>query len=109
MVFFGGVGVLKPELEKWKLILPVKAIRDEGASHRYLEPSTYVYPDSTLLKSLEASLEETGEEYVKGAVWTTDAPFRETFEKRSLFLGYGAVCVDMETYSRTVLHRRFDS
>jgi len=29
-------------------------------------------------------------------VWTTDAPYRETFHKRDFFLKRGAICVDME-------------
>jgi len=96
VILFGGVGSLKPEIERWTLIVPDKAIRDEGTSYHYSKPSTYSYPSSLLLKVVEEVLEEEGVKYVKGAVWTTDAPYRETIEKRREFMKLGAVCVDME-------------
>ena len=34
--------------------------------------------------------------FLEGAVWTTDAPFRETAKKRRSFMNGGAICVDME-------------
>lgn len=95
-IFFGGVGALKPELHRWKIILPTKAIRDEGTSYHYQFPSIFSYPSSPLLKLLEDVLEKNEEDYVKGVVWTTDSPYRETIEKRRCFLKLGAICVDME-------------
>jgi len=95
-IFFGGVGVLKPEIRRWQIVLPEKAIRDEGTSYHYQEPSMFAYPSRGLLQALEKALKAMGVNYVRGAVWTTDAPYRETRLKRELFMGLGAICVDME-------------
>ena len=38
----GGAGCLTPGLELGRIILPVSAVRDEGASYHYLEPSREV-------------------------------------------------------------------
>ena len=95
-ILIGGVGSLKPEIERWRLIVPVRAIRDEGTSYHYAIPSTYSYPSSLMLKMIEDTLKEEGVEYLKGTVWTTDAPYRETIEKRREFMRLGAICVDME-------------
>jgi len=95
-ILFGGVGSLKPDIKRWTLIVPDKAIRDEGTSYHYNRPSLYSYPSPLLLRILEKVLKDEGTEYIKGAVWTTDAPYRETIEKRREFMRLGAVCVDME-------------
>ena len=95
-IFLGGVGVLKPDIRRWQVILPDRAIRDEGTSYHYQEPSVFAHPSKRLLRALERALISMGVPYVRGAVWTTDAPYRETRRKRELFMGLGAVCVDME-------------
>ena len=95
-IFLGGVGVLKPDIRRWQAILPDRAIRDEGTSYHYQEPSVFAYPSRGLLRALEKTLMDMGIPYVRGAVWTTDAPYRETRRKRELFMGLGAICVDME-------------
>ena len=95
-IFFGGVGALKPDIRRWQVILPDRAVRDEGTSYHYQEPSVFAHPSGRLLRALEKTLTEMGVPYVRGAVWTTDAPYRETRRKRELFTGLGAICVDME-------------
>lgn len=96
IIFSGGVGALKPEIDRWKIILPIKAIRDEGLSYHYQLPSKYSTPSPLLLTTIEKILKEKNEKYLKGITWTTDAFYRETFEKREQFLKDGAICVDME-------------
>ena len=95
-VFFGGVGVLLRNIRKWEFIIPSRAIRDEGTSFHYLEPSFYAYPSKMINRVLMSVLSRYGVEYRVGGVWTTDAPYRETFYKRDFFLKRGAICVDME-------------
>ena len=95
-IFFGEVGVLRPGIRRWQLILPDKAIRDEGTSYHYQKPSVFAYPSRELFKALEHVLRNAGITYARGAVWTTDAPYRETKRKRAVFMKLGAVCVDME-------------
>ena len=95
-IFFGGAGVLDSGLARWTILVPNKAIRDEGTSYHYEEPSTYSLPSQKLLRSVREVLRRRGERFVEGAVWTTDAVYRETSEKRDRFMKKGATCVDME-------------
>ena len=95
-IFFGGAGVLDSGLARWTILVPSKAIRDEGTSYHYEEPSTYSLPSQSLLSSVCEALRRRGERFVEGAVWTTDAVYRETSEKRDRFIKKSAICVDME-------------
>ncbi|RLI20179.1 hypothetical protein DRO54_06865 [Candidatus Bathyarchaeota archaeon] len=96
LIFFGAVGVLKPNIERGTIILPVKAIRDEGTSFHYQKPSKYAYPSKLLLKAIRRTLRENGVNFIEGVCWTTDAPYRETYRKVRLFEREGCICVDME-------------
>ena len=97
IIFFGGVGVLLREIKTGDIILPIGAIRDEGTSYHYIKPGYFAYPSKLLVEEVENTLDDNGEKYFKGIVWTTDAPFRETIFKRRLFIEKGAICVDMES------------
>lgn len=61
-------------------ILIEKALRDEGTSYHYLPPSDYSYLQPDLLNALESAVRDTSPRILRGATWTTDAPFRETEE-----------------------------
>ena len=50
IIVIGGVGVLNPEIERGDIIIPVKALRDEGVSYHYLKPSVYIFPDAKLVE-----------------------------------------------------------
>jgi len=96
VILVGGVGVLDSELARWTILVPTQAIRDEGTSYHYQTPSIYSFPSPKLLRSIRQVLERDGKRFVEGVVWTTDAVYRETLEKRDEFARKGAICVDME-------------
>jgi purine-nucleoside phosphorylase len=54
-------------------------------------------PDPGLVKALTQALDREKIPYHPGLVWTTDAPFRETWEKVRRYGGQGVLAVDMET------------
>ena len=54
-------------------------------------------PDPNLSRILTDILDDRGAKYVRGGVWTTDAPFRETREKVAQYSDQGVLAVDMET------------
>lgn len=95
-VFFGGVGTLVREIQRGEVILPTRALRDEGTSFHYQKPSRYSYPSSLVHKYLRRSLKENRISFHDGATWTTDALFRETHQRIKKFRGEGCLCVDME-------------
>lgn len=92
----GHVGALDTDVPFGSVIVPTRAIRDEGTSHHYLEPDTYVDVSPSLLADIEASLEDAGVDYHAGPNWTTDAPFRETAAEVERYREAGVLTVDME-------------
>lgn len=95
----GSAGQIDKNLDGRKFVLVNKAIRDEGTSYKYIEPSLYVETDKELTSRLADYLSKNNFDYCEATTWTTDAFFRETHsacEKRS---EQGAVCVEMECAS----------
>jgi len=95
-VFISGVGVLSAEIRRGEILIPNKALRDEGMSFHYQEPSRYSYPSTSVLDSTKKSLQEKEIPFLEGGTWTTDAFFRETQEKVNSFRGEGGLSVEME-------------
>lgn len=96
IVLLGNCGVLKEEIEDCSLILPTKALRDEGTSYHYLPPSNALEVNAKYLSLCEEMLNELKIPFVKGTTWTTDAFYRETRAKVENRKKMGAICVEME-------------
>ena len=91
----GTCGVLT-DLPDYALIIPNKAIRDEGTSYHYAEPSDYVEVDAKIVDRIKRYLLQNSVRFVEGTVWTTDALYRETAKKVEARKRMGAIAVDME-------------
>lgn len=96
LIMFGTCGVLNKDIGDCSIIIPTNAIRDEGTSYHYLEESEEVSVNEKYVDIFERILQEHNYSYIKGKVWTTDAPYRETKDKMLKRKGQGCVCVDME-------------
>jgi uridine phosphorylase len=59
-------------------VLIERALRDEGTSYHYLPPSPYSTLSEKWCHLLENAFAESLIRVLRGATWTTDAPFRET-------------------------------
>jgi len=59
-------------------VLIDRALRDEGTSYHYCPPSDYSHAPADLVAAFEAGAGELPAPVIRGASWTTDAPFRET-------------------------------
>jgi uridine phosphorylase len=59
-------------------VLIDRALRDEGTSYHYLPAADYSTADPALLDLADAALTGMDPPVLRGATWTTDAPFRET-------------------------------
>ncbi len=59
-------------------VLIEQALRDEGTSYHYHEPTRYASLDSQLQERVEKACTDVSQPVHTGATWTTDAPFRET-------------------------------
>jgi uridine phosphorylase len=81
------------------LVVPTAAIRDEGTSYHYLPASASVAADADLADCLVRGLQGLGVPVSPGAVWTTDAPYRETNEQLAKYSEQGVLAVEMQAAS----------
>jgi len=77
-------------------VLIDRALRDEGTSYHYLPPAEFSHADGTLIATVEGAFAGVGQPVERGAVWTTDAPFRETAEAVTAMRARGLLAVEME-------------
>lgn len=77
-------------------ILIERALRDEGTSHHYLPPSLFAEGDPQLLDLCARAFAAARRPVLRGATWTTDAPFRETADAIAARRRDGLLAVEME-------------
>jgi len=94
VVAAGWCGSLQTHVGIADIVLPASAISEEGTSSHY--PKCTPTPSPGLLEALRRSLAASGRPIHEGAVWTTDAPFRETISKVEKFQSAGLLAVEME-------------
>lgn len=95
IVACGGCGVIRP-IESGRILVPTHALRDEGTSFHYIEPSREVAIGLAAIETATRTLEDLGLRHETCKVWTCDGFFRETpgiVRKRA---GQGYSAVDME-------------
>jgi uridine phosphorylase len=73
-----------------------RALRDEGTSYHYADPSEYGDADADLVSLAAAALTANGLRAIVGSTWTTDAPFRETEDAIEAARRRGILAVEME-------------
>ncbi len=110
VMFCGGGGALDKNIKVGELLVVEGAIRDEGFSYRYIEPSRYIYTDKKITKKITDYLDEHKISYLTGLTWTTDAMFRETKALVEQRKAEGAKIVEMEQAGCIAIaqYRNFD-
>lgn len=96
IILLGNCGVLDKNIRDCGIIIPTRAIRDEGTSYHYAPAADYMDVNTRYTDVFKAVLEEFGYPYVMGTTWTTDAFYRETRAKVEARKRMGAICVEME-------------
>lgn len=96
LILLGNCGVLDQSIEDCGIIIPTSALRDEGTSYHYAEPSDTIPVNLKYREEFKEVLAECGYPYVEGTTWTTDACYRESREKVKRRKEQGAICVEME-------------
>ena len=91
----GWCGSLQNNVRIGDIVLPSSAISEEGTSSHY--PGASPTPSPLMTTPLRSALTSSGLTVHEGSVWSTDAPFRETFHKVKDFQSAGVLSVDMET------------
>ena len=88
--------MLDKSIEDCGIIIPTRAIRDEGTSYHYAPAADHIEVNRKYIDLLQTILEEHGYPYTAGTTWTTDAFYRETPKKVEERKAMGAICVEME-------------
>ena len=91
----GTCGVLT-NTEENAFLVPVRALRDEGASYHYVAPSRYIEMQIEAVSAIEQVLEQLGIPYEEVMTWSTDGFYRETAEKVAYRKKEGCAVVEME-------------
>ena len=92
----GWCGSLQPDLRIGDLIIPTGALSEEGTSRHYPIGDRVPATDQGLNQLLGEALQKKGQTFSRGAVWTTDAPYRETPRKVKKYQKRGILAVEME-------------
>src|SRR5262245_50855758 len=77
-------------------VLIERALRDEGTSYHYLPPAEFSGANAGLLAAPTDALVGLNLPVERGAVWTTDAPCRETQTAITAMKAKGLLAVEME-------------
>jgi AMP nucleosidase len=97
-LFLGKCGGLKRKNKIGDLMLPIAAIRGEGASNDYFPPEVPALPAFNLQKAVSTTIRNYSRDYWTGTVYTTN---RRVWEHDNVFKAYlrriRAMAVDMET------------
>lgn len=94
----GSCGVLT-DMPENEFIVPVRALRDEGTSYKYLPPSRFTELDMPMTEHICGVLGRKGIPFRRCTTWTTDGLFRETPDMVEYRRSEGCDTVDMECAS----------
>jgi uridine phosphorylase len=98
VIFIGCAGTLL-DLPIGSIMIPTKAIRDEGTSYHYINPSKYSHPSKRQFDKIKKICKANMIPHKAGITWTTDAPYRETFKKINKYKKESTISVEMEAAS----------
>ncbi len=95
----GGCGVLEKDSKTGEIFIPISAVRDEGTSYHYIEPSREIEMNIKVKEQISTFLENKGISFKCVKTWTTDAMYRETRNMIDLRIKEGCQVVEMECAS----------
>ncbi len=99
LISITSAGQIVPAREPPYYVLIDRALRDEGTSYHYLAPEPHVHLPSAFASMIDDLLRESPVALLRGASWTTDAPFRETEQAIRHGREAGILAVEMEAAS----------
>ena len=97
-LFLGKCGGLKKKNNLGDLILPIAAVRGEGASNDYLPPEVPALPAFSMQKALSTTIRDHNRDYWTGTVYTTNRRVWEYDKKFKQYLRKTrSMAIDLET------------
>lgn len=97
VVMLGGAAVFQTGVDPETVLLPTRAVRDEGVSYHYLPGEEAVRATPGLVDELERAFADAGCGTRRGPTWTTSALFRETLPEIEHYREQGFVSLCMES------------
>jgi uridine phosphorylase len=95
--FLGWCGSISEKVKIGDIIVATSAIIDEGTSGHYQNNQTRKsFPAASMQAMLNDALRQNQADFHNGAIWSTDAIYRETCEKVKYFQCQDAIGVEME-------------
>lgn len=91
----GSCGALD-QMDEGELVVPAKALRDEGTSYHYLPASRWIHLNPTMRGHIEDAVRAAHLSVNTASVWTNDAFYRETPAMIAHRKSEGCAIVDME-------------
>lgn len=104
----GAAGSIRAGSQVGEIIVPTAAVRDEGTSYHYLEPSREVACHKGAVEAVCSGLTQLGIPHTTGKTWTTDAMYRETPEMIAQRRQEGCVTVEMEAAAFFAVSKFYD-
>lgn len=98
IIFWGWCGAVSSQVKIGDIIVPNGSIIDEGTSRHYgADFASVAEPSREMTQKIKEALTRHRLGFREGAVWTTDAIFRETRATVEQFQSQGVLAVEMET------------
>ena len=97
ILFLGWCGAISGHVKIGDVILPTAAMIDEGTSAHYISNNSSSAASQMIVNHARQYLREEQIAFHHGAIWSTDAVYRETPAKVEHFQKQNALAVDMET------------
>ncbi len=105
LVTLSSAGLIASDPRPPFFVLVERALRDEGTSYHYLPPDRYAAADPGLMDAAAGALAGAAPRLLRGASWTTDAPFRESELLIAARRAEGILCVEMEAAALLAMGR----
>ncbi len=97
IIFLGWCGSISRQVKIGDIILATSAIIDEGTSGHYQRNAKgRSFPSKSMLDRLDVELNHNRINFHSGAIWSTDAIYRETRRKVETYQSLNALGVEME-------------
>ena len=97
IIFVGWCGAISEQVKTGDLILPTSVYIDEGTSKHYgTAVDSPLQVEFPMFAKVRQALDENNCDYHEGAVWTTDAIYRETQREILTHQQNGVLAVEME-------------
>lgn len=94
-----SAGRVRRSLPVPSIVVPNRALRDEGTSFHYIAPGRVVDAPAAIGDVLAAELQSGALPVTRGMVWTIDAPYRETASQLQQHAAEGVLAVEMQAAS----------